>query len=132
MGGRGGGECRNPRSTVDHELTNNRTATIVLEDVVLAIAAAEVTGDHIELEAVGRTPSIDEGLEYRRKDAGVLDGSNSLQPLNAETSKAVIGTEPSSKAAVHDLERVFLPRVLPNEVSYQALGMAIIILEQPR
>ena len=114
MGRRGGRGRRNPRCTIDHELTNNRAATIVLEDVTLVIAAATVAWEHIELEAVGHTPCIDEGLEYRRKDAGGLDGSNSLQPLDAETSKAVVGPEPSGEAAVHDLEGVFLPRVLPN------------------
>ena len=78
MGRRGGGGCRNPRCTVDHELTNNRTATIVLEDVTLIITAAKVSGEHIELEAVGHTPRVDEGLENRREDAGVLDGSNDV------------------------------------------------------
>jgi len=107
-------------------------ATIVLEDVTLVISATKVTWEHVELEAAGHTPCIDEGLGNRREDAGVLDGRNYLQPLDAETSKVVVGPKPPGKAAVHDLKRVLLPRVLPYKVCNQALRVAVIILEQPR
>ena len=131
MGRRRSGRRRDPRCTVNHKLADNWTATIVFKDVTLAISAAEVTWEHIELKAVGHTPCIDEGLKHRRKNARMIDGSNNLQPLDAEPNKAMVRTKPPREAAVHDLQGMFLPRVLPYKASNQALGMTFVFLEQP-